>query len=276
MTEGDNMNDFTMFERHTDLYVQSDIGMYYCGKRIKTRNHEYGPLIKSHYLFVLVDKGTATLLPEKEITFGDHDLLIMLPNRKIHYKALEEWSITWLGLYGKTVSDYMDILNVDTEKPVMHISLYNELKTVMDKIYDLSKSTALSSRSSIIGLIYEFFSILQKCSDHTSKTDMVSVATKIIDYNYCTNITVEQVAKYLSVDSSYFSRKFTQKAGISPKRYIVEKRIERAKELLCSTNAGILEVSNSVGYEDQFYFYRIFKKYTGLSPSEYRKKNAHL
>ena len=105
---------------------------------------------------------------------------------------------------------------------------------------------------------------------------MVSVATKIIDYNYCTNITVEQVAKYLSVDPSYFSRRFAQKIGVSPKRYIIKKRIERAKELLCSTDAGVFEIANSVGYEDQFYFYKIFKKYTNLSPSEYRKKNAHL
>ena len=48
------MNDSTMLERHTDLYSQGDIGMYYCGKRINTFNHEYGPMIRDHYLFVLV------------------------------------------------------------------------------------------------------------------------------------------------------------------------------------------------------------------------------
>jgi D-methionine transport system ATP-binding protein len=52
--------------------------------------------------------------------------------------------------------------------------------------------------------------------------------------------------------------------------------IERAKELLCSTDAGVFEIANSIGYEDQFYFYKIFKKYTSLSPSEYRKNKAHL
>lgn len=61
---------------------------------------------------------------------------------------------------------------------------------------------------------------------------------------------------------------------MSPKKYILHKRIERAKELLCVTDAGIFEISNSVGYEDQFYFCRIFKKMTNLSPSEYRKAKA--
>ena len=151
-----------------------------------------------------------------------------------------------------------------------------ELKAVMDKIYELSRDTAYSTQTSIIGLIYEFFAILFRCSDQRINTDLITSALKIIDYNYCTTINVERIAEHLSVDPSYFSRRFAQKIGVSPKRYIIKKRIERAKELLCSTDADVFEIANSVGYEDQFYFYKIFKKYTNLSPSEYRKKNAHL
>ena len=121
-----------------------------------------------------------------------------------------------------------------------------------------------------------FFAVLLKCSGHSFKTDAVTSALKIIDYNYCSTITIEQIAEYLSVDPAYFSRRFAQKIGVSPKRYIIKKRIERAKELLCSNDAGVFEIANSVGYEDQFYFYKIFKKYTNLSPSEYRKTKAPL
>jgi len=272
------MNDKTMFEQLTELHTKSDIGMYYCGKRINTLNHVYGPEIRSHYLFVLVNKGKAVMLPDEKISFGEHDLLVMHPDEKIHYKALEEWSINWLGLYGEVVAEFMDLLNISPQKPIMHISLYNELKAVMDNIYDSSQDTSLSSKFSIIGLIYEFFSILLKNSTPDRKTDLISASLKIIDYNFCSNITIEKIAEYLHVDPAYFSRKFTEIMQLSPKKYILNKRIERAKELLLSTSASIFEISNSVGYEDQFYFYRIFKKYTNLSPSEYRKyakqKNA--
>ena len=269
------MHDLTMFEKHTEIFT-SDLGMYYCGHRIRTKNHEYGPEIRRHYLFVLVNKGNAELYSDKKTTFGEHDLLIMFPNQKVHYKALDQWSISWLGLHGKTVSDYIDILNINTKNPIMHIPFYNELKAVMDKIYESSRDTAYSTQTSIIGLIYEFFAILLRCSDQRINTDLITSALKIIDYNYCTTISVERIAEHLSVDPSYFSRRFAQKIGVSPKRYIIKKRIERAKELLCSTDADVFEIANSVGYEDQFYFYKIFKKYTNLSPSEYRKKNAHL
>ena len=50
------MYDNTMFEKHTEIF-KGDIGMYYCGKRIGTKNHVYGPEIRSHFLFVLVEKG---------------------------------------------------------------------------------------------------------------------------------------------------------------------------------------------------------------------------
>ncbi len=265
------MKDTTMLERLTELHFKNEIGMYYCGKRNETPNHTYGPEIRNHYLFVLVNKGTASMYNEKEIKFGEHDLLIMLPNERIHYKALEPWSISWVGLYGETVSEYMDLLGVTPKKPILHISLYNELKTVMDNIYDISQNLSLVSQLSVTGLIYEFFSILMQNSILDQKSDLINSALKIIDYNYCTNISVEQIAKRLSLDSSYFSRKFTAKVGISPKKYILQKRVERAKELLRIPDTSILEISNSVGYEDPFYFCRIFKKITRFSPSEYRK-----
>ena len=268
------MKETTMFERLTDLHLKNEIGMYYCGKRIETPDHTYGPEIRSHYLFVLVNKGTAMMYNPKEISFGEHDLLVMLPNERIHYKALEPWSISWVGLYGETIKEYMDLLGVTPQNPILHISLYNELKTIMDNIYDISKTFSFSSKLSVAGLIYEFFSVLMQNSTLNQKTDLINSALKLIDYNYCTDISVEQIANRLSVDPAYFSRIFTEKVGISPKKYILLKRMERAKELLIATDAGIFEISNSVGYEDQFYFCRIFKKTMGSSPTEYRKSKT--
>ena len=59
------MNDTTLFERHSDSFT-SNIGLYYCGKRIETKNHVYGPEIRSHYLIVFVEKGKATLYRNKQ------------------------------------------------------------------------------------------------------------------------------------------------------------------------------------------------------------------
>lgn len=267
------MNDSTMHEILSDTHISTDIGIYYCGKRIKTPDHEYGPEIRTHYLFVLVNKGEADMISPCSLRFGEHDLLIMHPNEKIHYKALDEWSISWIGLYGKSIGKYIDFLKITPQNPIVHISLYSELKDVMDKIYEISGSTSISSKLSVTGLIYEFFAILMKNSQSDARKNLIDTALNIIDYNFCSDISVEKISKSLAVDPSYFSRKFTEKMNMSPKRYIIEKRLTRAKELLISTDATVYEISNSVGYQDQFYFCKLFKKFTNVSPTEYRKNS---
>ena len=212
------------------------------------------------------------LYGEKEIRFGNHDLLVMLPNERIHYKALEPWNITWVGLYGETVSKFMEFFDITPQNPIMHISLYNELNSIMDKIYNTSKDTSISSKLSITGLIYEFFSVLMQNANITKQNEnIIKAALRIIDYNYTSPITINQIAERLSLNSSYFSRIFTEQTGMSPKQYILNKRMERAKELLKETDISVYEIAYSVGYEDQLYFSRIFKKHIGMPPLEFRK-----
>jgi len=73
------------------------------------------------------------------------------------------------------------------------------------------------------------------------------------------------------LNPSILTKKFNTQIGISPKQYILNKRLEYAKELLVNTNASIFEIANSVGFPDQLYFSRIFKIKEKISPSEYRK-----
>ena len=82
----------------------------------------------------------------------------------------------------------------------------------------------------------------------------------------------KQIAEMLYVDPTYLTRKFAQKYGNAPKKYMIEKRISLAKKLLRETEASIMKISNSVGYVDQLYFSHIFKKKEGIAPLAYRKQ----
>lgn len=265
------MKDNTLYEIKTNLYNDLDIGIYYCGKRINTLDHAYGPAIRNHYLFVLVNGGEATLYGEKERKLKEHDLLVMCPGEKIYYKAHTPWSIQWIGLYGKTVEEYTKKLGVNGKNPIFHVSLYSELETVMQKLYSLAKDTSAAADLLKVSLVYNFFSILFQSSDYKHDTDHIDTAVNIIDYNFNTDITVEKIANSLHLTPSHLTRSFRAKTGLSPKQYILNKRIEYAKELLTSSNATIFEIANSVGFSDQLYFSRIFKIKENISPSEYRK-----
>lgn len=268
------MKDETLFEVGSDLHENADIGMYYCGKRIETEHHAYGPEIRSYYLFVLVNQGEATFFHKNgEIKLKPHDMLVMCPGEKIHYVADTPWSIQWVGLYGQSVESYMKLLSVDGNHPIMHIEHYYEMERILHALYESIGNRYEYAKCAQISLIYQFFSVLMKNSNQKENIDAVYSAKKMIDYNFNKNITVKNVADALHFSPEYLTRQFTERYGLSPKEYIINKRIESAKKLLCNRELSVMEISNSVGYGDQLYFSRIFKKKTGLSPLEYRKQN---
>lgn len=267
------MKDTTLFQLGSDLHENTDIGMYYCGKRIKTMNHSYGPEIRNYYLFVLVNQGQATFLHKSgAIRLQEHDLLVMCPGEKIHYIANTPWSIQWVGLYGQTVEKYMKLLSIDGNRPIVKVEDYYEMEKIFDSLYEMVEDRNEYSKCRQIALIYQFFSLLFTSASPKSIVDTTESAKRIIDYNFDKNITVRDIANMLYLSPEYLTRQFAEKYKISPKEYLIEKRMDSAKKLLRETTATIMEVSNSVGYSDQLYFSRLFKKKTALSPTEYRKQ----
>lgn len=93
-----------------------------------------------------------------------------------------------------------------------------------------------------------------------------------INANYTRSINVQTIAQELGVVAPYLSRLYMEHYGISIKNEILLRRIEKAKELLCSTPfLSLREIADLTGFNDQFYFSKVFKQQTGKSPAEYRK-----
>ncbi|MGI6069228.1 MAG: response regulator transcription factor [Blautia sp.] len=92
-----------------------------------------------------------------------------------------------------------------------------------------------------------------------------------IDANYARELSLEEVAGEVGINSSYFSSLFKKEQGINFSDYLTEVRITKAKELLEEGRLNVSEVGWAVGYKDQKYFSRLFYKLVGIKPSEYRK-----
>ncbi len=269
------MQDKTLYELTASVNGEKSLGMYYCGKRINTKNHIYGPQIRNHYLFVLVNEGEAIMYEKGSPirTMSKHDLLVMCPGERVHYRAMTDWSIQWIGLYGDAVGDLLKSIGISGDDPVKKVSAYHEASAIFEQIYTEAGEHSAASEMKILSLIYSFFSILQKENDSNGVHDYISAAKGMIEYNLDQPLTVGMLSESLNLDPSYFTRIFTRSEGISPKRYILNKKMASAKLLLRDTDATVLEISNSVGFYDQLYFSRIFHKFEGMSPSEYREKN---
>ena len=262
-----------MFEKHTEIFT-SDLGMYYCGHRIRTKNHEYGPEIRSHFLIVLVESGKAVLYQDgKEIQFKDKDILVMFPGEKIHYKALTYWSIKWIGVGGSQVENIFNIMGINAKSPIITSAAYDRLSSIVSQLYDTSTDNSMFIKCRIQSLLYSFFSALLEENQKDTSSDIIESAMKIIKYNYNNEINIKNIADSFHLDPAYFSRLFKSRVGKSPKKVILEERIEKAKEMLLQSDYRINEISNTVGFNDPLYFSKLFYKSVGLSPTEYRENH---
>jgi AraC-like DNA-binding protein len=89
--------------------------------------------------------------------------------------------------------------------------------------------------------------------------------------NYNTEISIEEYSESRGLSNCWFIQCFKEITGSSPLQYILKLRISNAQNLLENTDYTITEIANMVGYTNSLYFSRLFHKYIGMSPKEYRK-----
>lgn len=102
--------------------------------------------------------------------------------------------------------------------------------------------------------------------------DPVEAAKAFIEEHLDREVPLEEVAEVLGLNASYFSQLFKQMTGETFVHYRISRRMEKAKRLLGNSGYRITDISYEVGYADHPHFTKTFKKFTGLSPSEYRSR----
>lgn len=116
------------------------------------------------------------------------------------------------------------------------------------------------------------FVIGSEIYDEDGKYDIYNI-TEYIDENMNSNLRVTDIAEKCKMSYSHFAKKFYLVYHISCKSYIEEMRIHKAKDFLMFTNFDITYISQECGFSDSSHMIKAFKKSTGLTPGEYRKKN---
>ena len=148
------------------------------------------------------------------------------------------------------------------------------MRAALTNIYS-SRGLEPQDEAAMVGYLYLFISALMKETSETrphnasSSNQYVLNAIKYIQFNYSHDISIDDVAKSVGVSRSHLYRLFMLNVGKSPIDYLTEYRINEACKLLRAGNLSIAEVAISVGFFDQFYFSRVFKRAKGMPPSKY-------
>lgn len=150
----------------------------------------------------------------------------------------------------------------------------------MDFIFgNLQSADTFSKANHLRNLLSDLLMpFLEQMAEHLPQTIPVNEFSRIVNYidaQLNRDIEVSELASIVALPRAEFSATFRRAFGVPPKQFISMRRITRARELLTESTVSIKEIALRCGYRDEFFFHRIFKKYTGVPPARYRKYSLY-
>lgn len=165
---------------------------------------------------------------------------------------------------------------------ILSESAFSFVQHVSLKIQDELKNKIPGCRTLSVGLLFELLTFLSRYTPacQTAEFQTVYMIGKVISFlenNFkSSNVTLDKLSALTNMSKRNFQRYFKKATGVSPIRYLLKLRIDKAKEILTSfPDAQISEVALHTGFEDSNYFTRQFKAIAGISPRQYRRKFAN-
>lgn len=141
-------------------------------------------------------------------------------------------------------------------------------------ILELNKIKTFQQLKAYIEDFVEECAKYQKSQDKSSKNRIIQAAEHYIKSHMGEKILAKDVARHVNLSDVYFTSYFKLKTGINFRDYVIRIKMEEAKSLIGKNNdMPVAEVAAAIGYDDYRSFYRVFKQYTGVNPSEYSKRD---
>lgn len=252
-------------ELQSGLWISS-VGHY------RAKNHVQDPRIREDHLLVCCISGKGSYqLGDRRFLIEEGDFFACFPGALHEYACDEKvgWEIRWVHFSGDQASPLLDLTGLRISQPVLRVGRKRDMEHKLITMQDLLSHHREESALDATAVLYQLLLGLRHQTRAQQIRDLgIENALKIEPES------VSEMAAACSLTRSHFSRKFRSATGVTPWRYIVMRRITRAKDLLSNTALSIKEVAIAVGFHDPNYFSRLFHQETGLTPTEFRSQRV--
>lgn len=233
--------------------------------------------VLNEYHLVLISKGEGDFesqsFGKRKIQAGDAFLLF--PGEWHRYKPKKStgWTEHWVGFSGKLADELLTDHFFKRENPIasnFNNQLVSKLfQTLQQLVAEEPFGFQRTASGICIQLMAEFYNT--QYGAKLKNKSPVSRAKHVMNERIDEEIDFIRLAKNLGISYSKFRSDFKHQTGIPPLQYFLLLKIEKAKNLLLTTTASSKQIAFDLGFESDFYFCRLFKKKTGLSPQKFRE-----
>lgn len=258
----------------------SSLSVYNVGYQKCEPEYQWGPGVRDHYCIHHILSGSGVYTTGKvSVRLGAGDTFILFPGVELQYQADREepWEYCWAGFMGADAASIIRNTEFGKESPYILKGRIpgDKIRSGMDQIYML-KGNTYESAVAMTGKLYSLLALFMHYSRRTEPEKnlhamYVDKAVSYIETNYSYPVTVEDIAAYVGISRSHLFRSFQNYMSKSPKDFLTGYRIKQACHLLRETDLSVSAIAYSVGFENNLYFSKAFRKQKGVSPSEYRK-----
>jgi len=243
-------------------------------------NWKNGRVLQEYQLiYITRGEGSFESANCKKTTVGEGTVLLLFPGEWHRYRpdAATGWDEYWVGFNGQIMQGLVARGMFYPEKPFLKIGYNDPMVRLFDEILDNTREERASYQPTIAGAVMHLLGSAYSAARQLQfqRQDMVELtvsrARLLLRENICNDMPVERIAEELQVGYSWFRKAFKAYTGMAPGQYLIQLRIEKSKELLTGTALSIKEVAYELNFDSSFYFSRLFKEKTGMTPNQYRR-----
>ena len=243
-------------------------------------SHAYGPTVRPYHLIHFVTKGSGLLKIDGRIYDIHAGDAFLIPAEQVsYYEASRQtpWSYFWVGLTGMRASQYIrQILDAMPERYVLRGLNTEKYASVIRPIAALEGTSAIHYFHAQQALYTLFIYFAEDLSALRSPRYLPSLAIRVKGYleaKYAEKLSITEVSQHFGVHPNHLSRAFREAFGLSPKQFLIERKLEKAAQLLTETDDPVGLIAFFLGFEDQHAFSKAFKKHYSVSPLAYRRQS---
>lgn len=206
---------------------------------------------------------------------GTSEVIVILPGYSQVKKAIDGLTIADFREWFSERVDRLKLANVSDVLVrqfalVVLLVLNEKLATVDTKTRAITEINKASVVSEIIKIIIDIYQEAGQTVKYHFTTNVMAMC-RIIEQRYAEPLSLSSVAEELHLNAVYLGQLFKQDTGRSFSKYLNDYRINIALEMLHNSHFDVNYIASFIGYQNQGYFYKIFKQQTGMTPSEYRE-----
>ncbi|MGN6180860.1 MAG: helix-turn-helix domain-containing protein [Mucilaginibacter sp.] len=237
----------------------------------------------NEYQVIYITKGKGLFESEhcnlQEVKAGT--LIFLFPGERHRYKPDDHtgWDEYWIGVKGEVLDNLVKRSFFKPEVPCQYIGFNENIFCLFNTIIENTKQELPGYQQLISGaalhLMGNCHAITRQnsfCSEE--KEIIVNRARLLFRENITAPFSPEQAAKQLNIGYSRFRKIFKSYTGLSPGQYYIQLKIEQAKSLLHDRHLSVKEIAFKLNFESYFYFAKLFREKTGLSPTDFRKQSG--